>query len=192
MHVQLNADNAKITAGATAKINGPSVEGTAVFTEYDVDGWKYVHIRVELAGDPSVLKPGKHAVHIHEKGDCECDGFKCAGGHFDPGPSGNTDPDANHGYHAGDLPNITIDETGKGQLETITTRVTLSNGPVSVLEPAEGTSIMVHANEDPHTPGESGSGHSGGPRLACGKIESGAGNASTHIHEHDGHEHHHA
>jgi len=30
---------------------------------------------------------------------------------------------------------------------------------------------MVHANIDPHTPGETGSGHSGGPRLACGKIQ---------------------
>lgn len=171
MKLQLQTDNMTVTARAGAKISGPDITGSAEFTEYDVDGWKYVHIRIELNGDPKTLKAGKHAVHIHEKGDCECDGFKCAGGHFDPGPAGNTDPDANHGYHAGDLPNITIDENGKGKLETITTRISLSNGPVSILQPVEGTSIMVHANTDPHTPGQSGSGHSGGPRLACGKIE---------------------
>lgn len=171
MKVELQAQNKKVTNRATAKVAGPDVEGNATFTEYDVDGWKYVHVRVELEGNPKTLTPGKHAVHIHEKGDCACDGFKCAGGHFDPGPNGNSDADANHGYHAGDLPNITIDENGHGELEAITTRVSLSAGPVSILEAEEGTSLMVHGEEDPYTPGESGSGHSGGPRLACGRIE---------------------
>lgn len=171
MKVDLQADNKKVTAKAKAEVAGPDVEGMAEFTEYDVDGWKYVHLKLTLKGKPGVLKPGKHAVHIHEKAACDCEGFKCAGGHFDPGPSGNTDPDANHGYHAGDLPSITVNDNGEGVLEAITTRVTLSDGPVSILQPEEGTSLMVHANEDPHTPGESGSGHSGGPRLACGTIE---------------------
>lgn len=170
MRVNLEADTKKVSAKASADVAGPDVKGKAVFTEYDVDGWKYVHIRLELNGDPKVLKAGKHAVHIHEKGECECDGFKCAGGHFDPGPNGNSDADANHGYHSGDLPSITIDDSGNGVLETVTTRITLSDGPVSILMAPEGTSLMVHANPDPYTPGESGSGHSGGPRLACGKI----------------------
>jgi superoxide dismutase, Cu-Zn family len=167
MNVTLTADGAKATAKATADMKGPDVTGTATFTEYEVDGYKYVHMHLEITGK---LEAGKHAVHIHEKGDCECDGFKCAGGHFDPGPNGNSDPDANHGYHAGDLPSITVDSDGKGVLEAITTRVTLSDGPVSILQPAEGTALMVHSNPDPYTPGETGSGISGGPRLACGKI----------------------
>lgn len=171
MEVNITASNKKITSYANATIKGSDILGKADFTEYDVDGWKYVHLRLEIKGDPSTLKPGKHAVHIHEKADCGCDGFKCAGGHFDPGPSGNTDADANHGYHAGDLPNIIIDESGHGILEAITTRVTLSAGPVSILDTPKGTSLMIHANEDPHTPGESGSGVSGGPRLACGEIK---------------------
>lgn len=172
MSISLQADNLTITAKATATMKGPELEsGTATFTEYDNDGAKYVHIQLELQGK---FEAGKHAVHIHERAACDCEGFKCAGGHFDPGPNGNTDPDANHGYHAGDLPSITIDENGHGVLEAITTRVTLSDGPVSLLgkeSAPEGTSLMVHANADPHTPGETGSGHSGGPRLACGTIE---------------------
>jgi len=170
----LNSDNKKVSCRAHAKVEGPDITGTVDFTEYDVDGWKYVLVRMELNGKPETLKQGKHAVHIHEKGDCECEGFKCAGGHFDPGPSGNSDPDANHGFHAGDLPNINVDASGHGVLETITTRITLSDGPVSILSAVsapEGTSIMVHANEDPYKPGESGSGYSGGPRLACGAIK---------------------
>ena len=173
MNVSLQADNMQVTARAGATLNGPDVQGTATLTEYSVDGTPYVHIRVEITGDPTKLTPGRHAVHFHEKGACDCEGFKCAGGHFDPGPSGDTDPDANHGYHAGDLPGITINSDGSGVLEAITTRVTLSEGPVSLLgkeSAPEGTSIMIHAGEDPHTPGEAGSGHSGGPRLACGTI----------------------
>lgn len=175
MKVDLQADNKQVTARAKAVMNGHGkVNGQADFTEYDVDGFKYVHVRVTLKGDPEVLKAGKHAVHIHEKAACDCDDFKCAGGHFDPGPNGNTDPDANHGYHSGDLPMITIDDNGEGELEAITSRVTLSDGPVSLLSKEsapEGTSLMIHANIDPYTPGDSGSGISGGPRLACGTIE---------------------
>lgn len=167
--IDLQSDNKKVTNKATAELHGKG-SGKAEFTEYDVEGAKYVRIVLDVEGDPEVLKAGKHAVHIHEKADCDCEDFKCAGGHFDPGPAGNTDPDANHGYHAGDLPSITVDKSGKGHLELLTTRVTLSDGPVSILQPEEGTSIMVHANPDPHTPGESGSGHSGGPRLLCGTI----------------------
>lgn len=170
MKLNLDCDQKSITKKATAQVSGPDVKGQASFTEYDVEGWKYVHIRLVLDGKPEILAAGKHAVHIHEKGDCECDGFKCAGGHFDPGPNGNSDADANHGYHAGDLPSISVDQNGHGELEAITTRVTLSDGPVSILQPKEGTSLMVHGNPDPYAPGESGSGYSGGPRLACGRI----------------------
>lgn len=174
MNLLLQADDKQITGRASAIISGPNIDGEATLIEYTIDTGKYVQLKLKLKGDPKVLTPGKHAVHFHEKAACDCEGFKCAGGHFDPGPAGNTDPDANHGYHAGDLPQIVINEDGAGILEAITTRVTLSDGPVSLLgkdSAPEGTSLMVHGNEDPHTPGESGSGHSGGPRLACGTIE---------------------
>lgn len=172
----LTGEGLKQTLKAHAEIKGPGVEGKLELTEFALDDAHYVHVRVELQGEDGALPAGRHAVHFHEKAACDCEGFKCAGGHFDPGPSGNTDPDANHGYHAGDLPSITVDESGKGVMECITTRVTLSDGPVSLLgkeSAPEGTSIMIHGNDDPHTPGESGSGHSGGPRLACGSIVAG-------------------
>lgn len=170
----LQVDDSQITGRATARVAGTKIEGEAILTEFTVETAMYVHVLLKVKGDPAVLTPGKHAVHFHEKAGCDCDGFKCAGGHFDPGPYGNTDPDANHGYHAGDLPQIVIDENGVGSLDAVTTRVTLSDSPVSLLSKdsaPDGTSIMIHGNEDPHTPGESGSGHSGGPRLACGTIE---------------------
>ncbi len=158
---------------AVAQMQGEGVEGSAEFTEYQVGtGW-VVKVKVDIQGDPALFTPGKHAVHIHEKGECDCEGFKCAGGHFDPGPAGNSDPDLNHPFHAGDLPNIEVDENGHGVLECVTTRITLSSGPLSILAPdaADGTALMIHGKEDPYKGGETGSGISGGPRLACGVIQ---------------------
>ena len=69
----------------------------------------------------SGLKPGLHGVHLHAVGKCEPP-FTGAGGHFDPGPAGNPDPDANHPYHFGDLPNLKVGADGKGELNALTTR----------------------------------------------------------------------
>ena len=145
------------------------ITGRADFIEYEFGDQRLVKVELELRGDTEVLKSGKHAVHIHEKADCHGE-FKCAGGHFDPGPSGNSDPDVNHPFHAGDLPNISVDASGKGRLDAITTRVTLSEGPLCILS-GEGTSLMIHGNPDPYRGGEHGSGVSGGPRVACGIIK---------------------
>ncbi len=153
---------------AEAQISGKEISGNVVLTEYQFGTQTLVKVLLTLEGNPENIKPGLHAVHIHEKGTCEGE-FKCAGGHFDPGPAGNPDPDVNHPFHAGDLPNIVIDENGKGVLEAITNRVTLSDGPLCILS-GEGSALMVHAKEDPYKGGEHMSGVSGGPRIACGVI----------------------
>ncbi len=167
--MQLLSAEGKEVKRAIAEMSGEGITGKAELVEYEFGELKVVKITLTLEGDPTKLVPGKHAVHIHEKASCE-GGFKCAGGHFDPGPSGNSDPDENHPYHGGDLPNITIDETGKGTLEAITTRVTLSEGALCILS-GEGTALMVHGNPDPYKGGPHGSGISGGPRIVCGIIE---------------------
>lgn len=171
--VDLVSSESKITAQAMAEISGKGISGKAEFIEYSIEGYKYVKVSVKLSGDAAILTPGKHACHIHERAmSCESEGedaFMCTGGHFDPGPNGNPNPDINHSYHAGDLPNIVVDEQGNGQMEAITNRFTLSDGPASLLQNPEGASIMVHLNEDPYTPSEK-KGHSGGPRLAAGNI----------------------
>src|SRR3990167_2930279 len=157
---------------ARADISGDGVNGQADFLEVERGTQTIVKVTLQIKGDPIVLTPGLHGCHIHEKGICEPP-FTSAGGHFDPGPAGNSDPDVNHPYHAGDLPNILIDKNGEGILEALTTRVTLSSGPLSILDATEGTALMIHANEDPYKGGEHGSGISGGPRIACGIIKAG-------------------
>ncbi len=167
--MQLLSTEGKEIMRASAEISGKEITGSAVFTEYQFGTQTLVKIVLTMEGNPANIKPGQHAVHIHEKGTCEGE-FKCAGGHFDPGPAGNPDPDVNHPFHAGDLPNIVIDENGKGVLEAVTTRVTLSEGPLCILS-GEGSALMIHANQDPYKGGEHMSGVSGGPRIACGIIK---------------------
>ena len=101
-----------------------------------------------------------------------------AGGHFDPGPSGNMDPDANHPFHMGDLPNLKVGADGKGELDATTTRVTLTDGPLSLLD-ADGSAIIIHGNPDQGITGEPKSGLSGGPRVACGVISAEALSTSS-------------
>lgn len=152
---------------AHATITGKGITGQATLAEQKAGDATVVTIEVTAQG----LTPGKHGVHLHAVGKCEPE-FTAAGGHFDPGPAGNTDPDANHPYHMGDIPNLTAGADGKGTLKATTTRVTISDGPLSLFD-ADGTAIIIHGNPDQGITGEPKSGVSGGPRVACGVITKG-------------------
>jgi Cu-Zn family superoxide dismutase len=147
---------------AQAEIKGEGITGRAELVERRQGTGAVIEITVTASG----LKPGLHGVHLHAVGKCEAP-FTSAGGHFDPGPASNTDPDANHPFHMGDIPNLEVGQDGKGTLIAVTTRVTLSAGPLSIFD-ADGTAIIIHGNEDKGVTGEPKSGVSGGPRIACG------------------------
>ncbi|MEX1127758.1 MAG: superoxide dismutase family protein [Vicinamibacterales bacterium] len=164
--VTLAQDHMGHAAQATARadIKGKGITGTAELSEHTQGTGTMVEITLTLTG----LTPGKHGVHLHAVGKCEPD-FLAAGGHFDPGPASNTDPDANHPFHMGDVPNIEAGADGKATMKIVTTRVTLSDGPLSVFD-ADGTAIIIHGNEDQMKTGAPKSGVSGGPRIACGVL----------------------
>lgn len=155
-------------ARATADVAGDGIKGKATFIELENDDGRAVRVILEVEGDPAKLAPGRHGVHLHAVGACEAP-FTSAGGHFDPGPAGNSDPDVNHPYHLGDLPNLVVDERGRGRLDAWTTRVTVTDGPLSLFD-ADGSAIILHKNPDQGISGPAKSGVSGGPRLACGVI----------------------
>jgi len=152
------------TVQAHADIKGEGITGRATFVERQQGTGKVVEITLTVSG----LKPGLHGVHLHAVGKCEPD-FTAAGGHFDPGPAGNTDPDANHPFHMGDIPNLEVGANGRGTMKVVTTRVTLSDGPLSLFD-EDGSAIIIHGNPDQLITGASKSGVSGGPRVACGVI----------------------
>jgi superoxide dismutase, Cu-Zn family len=140
--------------------------GTAHLKEEKTEeGIKEVRVMMMVKG----LTPGKHAVHIHETGSCVPCG--AAQGHFDPGPNGNTNPDGNHPFHSGDLINIEANKRGNAHLNAITTRVTLSPGPLSIFD-ADGSAFIIHVNPDSYCPNGEEAGCAGGARAACGIISS--------------------
>ena len=147
---------------ATAAIKGSGITGRAELVERKQGTGTVVDVTVTATG----LKPGRHGVHLHAVGKCEPD-FAAAGGHFDPGPAGNTDPDANHPFHMGDLPNLEAGSTGSTSLKAVTTRITVTPGPLSIFD-ADGTAIIIHGNPDQGITGAPKSDVSGGPRVACG------------------------
>ena len=101
----------------------------------------------------------------------DCQPCSAAKGHFDPGPHSASSPDGNHPFHMGDLINIVLDESGSGIMETSTSRITLSDGPLSIFDD-DGSSFIIHVDEDTYCPEGEAKGCAGGARAACGIIES--------------------
>ena len=158
---------------AHAVVRGEGISGVVTFEQkrtrqnFPIPG---VTVKAKIRGVRPVNR--LHGFHIHEKGLCEPPGFTAAGGHFDPGPNGNSNPDTNHPYHLGDLPNLVVNRKGEGRLKHETSRITLSGGPLTVFD-ADGSAVIVHLNPDQGVPGPHQSGVSGGPRIACGVIQPG-------------------
>ncbi|MDW0112458.1 superoxide dismutase family protein [Sporosarcina saromensis] len=113
------------------------------------------------------LPPGPHGIHFHEKGTCETPDFESAGGHFNP-------TDASHGLehdegpHAGDLPNIEVNEDGTIDTEFLAKNVTLTLGDDNSLLQEGGTALVIHAGEDD---GKSQPSGDSGERIVCGEIK---------------------
>jgi Cu-Zn family superoxide dismutase len=168
------ADGAKAVAEIKGCTNA-AIGGTATLHEQVTpEGVKEVTVELTVKGLPD----GKHAVHIHEVGQCEpC---AAAGGHHDPGPSGQSRPDTasdttpatdiNHPFHMGDLINLDVKD-GVGTLRHTTNRVTLSPGRLSIFD-ADGSAIVVHTQPDTYCDEESDlkKGCAGGAREACGVL----------------------
>ena len=160
-----SADGSILRARARVSgVAGSGISGEILFFQVrqGIPAEVLILARVEGLAPNSV-----HGFHLHENGTCSPD-FAAAGGHYDPGPAGNSNPDANHPFHMGDMPNLRADNRGVATFEHVTSRVTISPGPLSLFD-ANGSSVIVHLNEDQGTTGVAGG--SGGPRIACGVIQ---------------------
>lgn len=157
---------------AKAVIAGPGISGEAhLYEEYE----GRVRIKLKMEGTPaSKLSPGLHAIHFHETG--ACDPFSAAKGHYDGNVDPQVNPEANvspglgnHPYHLGDLPNLSVDDSRKGSLYTVTSRVTLSPG-LNTLFDHDGSAFIIHEFQDKYLPDPPSKDAPGGPRIACGVI----------------------
>lgn len=121
---------------------------------------------VKISVEGHHLPAGLHGFHIHEKGICETPDFESAGGHFNPDNKqhGFNNPE---GPHAGDIENLEVNEDGTVKAEFINDRVTLKKEEVHSLLSKEGTTLMIHSDEDDYISQPAGN---SGERIACGVI----------------------
>jgi Cu-Zn family superoxide dismutase len=174
----LGAAIAVTAALAGASVAGGATRASATFVDVTGAevGWAglvedasgIVHVNVHVQG----LTPGLHGIHIHSVAACGPT-FAAAGGHYNPlaRQHGLANPD---GTHAGDLPNLIVNQDGVGHLDATTDRVTLTNGPTTLFDTtlnAVGSAFIIHANEDDQVT-DATNGGSGG-RIACGVIVAG-------------------
>jgi len=150
-----SADTKKINIAFEAKSNS-SVAGTASFIEKNGT----VTFEAKLSG----LKPGVHAIHIHEKSDCSAADGSSAGGHWNP-------TFKKHGkwgvgeYHKGDIGNFTADEKGNGSIKLTTDEWCI--GCADQTKDILGKGLIVHDGTDDFTSQPAGN---AGARVACTAI----------------------
>ncbi|WP_395064090.1 superoxide dismutase family protein [Flavobacterium sp.] len=136
--------------------SGSTVNGTATFSEKN----GVVSFEAKLTG----LKPGIHAIHIHEKADCSAGDATSAGGHWNPTHVKHGKwSDAEH--HKGDIGNFTADENGNATVTLKTDEWCIGCGDAN--KDILGKGLIVHANPDDYTTQPTGN---AGGRVACAGI----------------------
>lgn len=110
------------------------------------------------------LKPGIHAIHIHEKADCSTEDASSAGGHWNP--TFNKHGKLGVGkVHKGDIGNFKTDDLGNGTVSITTSEWCIGCGDTT--KDVLGKSLIVHQGPDDYVTQPSGN---SGARVACSAI----------------------
>lgn len=111
------------------------------------------------------LKPGTHAVHIHEFGDCSAADGTSTGGHWNPAKDDHGKWGAEH-FHMGDIGNLVADNKGVARLIFKTDKwcVGCSDESKNIV----GKSIIIHAGKDDFKTQPTGN---AGGRVGCVEIK---------------------
>ena len=133
-----------------------TVKGTATFTEKKG--------KVTFLAQLSGLKPGIHAIHIHEKSDCSAADGSSAGGHWNPTFKSHGKWGVNE-YHRGDIGNFTADKNGNGTISLTTDEWSI--GGDDETKNILGKGLIVHEGADDFVSQPAGN---AGARVACSAI----------------------
>ena len=144
------------TKSAVATLS-PSADGGVSGIVQFSGGGDSVDVHVVATG----LRPGSiHGFHVHAIGNCASADFMSAGDHFNPTHRPHGPQDAPH--HAGDMPSLVADTTGK-----IDERFTLQGVTLGGTDGFVGHAVVLHASADNFDAQPSGN---SGARVACGVI----------------------
>ena len=145
--------NSNVLSIALTPKSSSTVSGTATFVEKNGE----VAFEAKLTG----LKPGVHAIHIHEKADCSAADATSTGGHWNPtfkkhGKWGDTE------YHKGDIGNFTADANGNATVTLKTSEWCIGCGDET--KDILGKGLIVHEKSDDFITQPTGN---AGGRQAC-------------------------
>ena len=112
------------------------------------------------------LPAGQYAMHLHAVGRCVGPDFTSAGPHFNPlaKQHGRDNP---MGAHAGDLPNLMVNDKGAGDMNLMLPGLRLADGNAPLID-ADGAAVVLHAKPDDYRSDPAGN---AGSRIACGEIK---------------------
>ncbi len=156
---------AGVGAGESARAEIINTQGERIGEARITESGEGVQIAIQVSN----LPPGPKGFHIHQTGRCDPPSFESADGHFAPQgrQHGFEDP---RGPHAGDLPNLTVQQDGRADTTVVAREVTLREGVENSLLKPDGTALVIHQNPDDYRTDPSGN---SGPRIACGVISRG-------------------
>ena len=144
------------TKSAVATLSPTATSGVSGIVVFS-GGGNSVDVHVTASG----LQPGSiHGFHVHENGNCASADFMSAGNHFNPTHKPHGPQDKPH--HAGDMPSLIADPSGK-----IDARFTLEGVTLGGVDGFVGHSVILHATADNFEAQPSGN---SGARIACGVI----------------------
>jgi len=160
-----NASTAQSTAKTTVELNDAQGKGVGKAVLWSATG-KRARPGVFIKLDFHDLPPGEHALHFHQKAQCDAPDFKSAGPHFNPEGKkhGLENPE---GHHAGDMNNFTANAKGHARLRVVNKDVTLGEDSHSLFSNG-GTALVIHAKADDLKTDPAGN---AGDRIACGVIK---------------------
>ncbi len=152
----LKVDDSKKVKITLEPKSGSTVKGTAEFVDYKGE----VSLEAKLTG----LKPGVHAIHIHEKADCSAADAASAGGHWNPTFKKHGKwTDAEH--HKGDIGNFTADVDGNATIIFKTDEWCIGCGDAT--KDILGKGLIIHEKADDFVTQPTGN---AGGRVACSAI----------------------
>lgn len=139
-----------------SEANSSGVMGSVTFTAVDE---KTVKMEIEVKN----ITPGKHALHLHAKGDCSAPDATSAGGHWNPTEM----PHGKRGegeFHKGDIINLDVAADSTVSWSKNVEGWTIGGDSTTNIL---GHAVIIHAGEDDFTSQPSGA---AGSRIACGVI----------------------